>query len=285
MPQTPGGQADARAILFFPGNRTELLSKALGSRAARVCMDLEDAVPAHAKDEARAAARSTLSRNDAAFDRLVIRINHPATVDGMKDLEEIAATASAAVCIMVPKVTAAEDIEAVRAPLSMRGAEPALIPVIETARGLAAVEEIAAAPSVAAILFGGLDLSIDLGCALDWEALLYARSRTVHAARLGGVEAVDMPFLDLSDADGLRLEAARARRLGFTAKAAIHPSQIDVIDEVFTPTEAELEHARRVVEAFDRDGSGVFLLDGTMIDRPAIEAARLLLSRVPAEED
>ena len=121
-------------------------------------------------------------------------------------------------------------------------------------------------------------MSVDLGAALDWDALLYARSRVVHAARLGGVGAVDMPFFDIGDQTGLREEADAVRRLGFKGKAAIHPSQVGVLHDAFSPSEAEVAQARLVTETFDRVRKGVFLLDGVMVDRPAIEAARRVVA-------
>lgn len=242
-------------------------------------MDLEDAVPAATKAVARAAACSFLSSTGLDPEGFVIRINHPATPEGKADLEEIAGAGCERVTLMVPKVGAPGDVDSVRCGLADGGVLAALIPLIETVRGLANVEEIALAEAVSGLQFGGLDLSIDLGCALEWEPLLYARSRTVHAARVAGVAAIDMPYLDVSDEEGLEREADRARRLGFTTKAAIHPGQVAVIDRVFAPTEDELDRARQVVDAFERDGAGAFLLDGTMIDRPAVEAARRLLSR------
>jgi (S)-citramalyl-CoA lyase len=242
-------------------------------------MDLEDAVPAPSKAVARAAARSVLSGTGMDLERFVVRINHPATPEGRADLDEIASAGCGRVTLMVPKVGGPSDVESVRRDVAVDGTAAALIPLIETAQGLAHVEEIALAEAVSGLQFGGLDLSIDLGCALEWEPLLYARSRTVHAARVAGVDAIDMPYLDVSDIDGLEREADRARRLGFTTKAAIHPGQVAVIDRVFAPTEDELDRARQVLNAFERDGAGAFLLDGTMIDRPAVEAARRLLSR------
>jgi citrate lyase beta subunit len=255
-----------RCLLFFPGTRPELLAKALATGVDRVCMDLEDAVSAESKDDARSVALGVL--HDPALDerRFVLRINHPRTPEGRRDIEAIASRGPSTPTLMVPKADCADE-------------RASLIPVIETARGLADVESITAADGVSGVVFGGLDLSIDLGASPEWEALLYGRSRTVHAARLAGVGVVDMPFFDISDPNGLRLEAERVRRLGFSGKAAIHPSQVGVIQAAFTPSGPEIARARRLVEAYDRERKGAFLLDGVMIDRPAVEAARSLLAR------
>lgn len=264
-------------LIFFPASQPELLPKALATGAGRVCADLEDAVPAEGKADARAAVMDLII-DEAVSARLVVRINHPADPEGRLDLEGLGGTARtpASLRLMVPKVDSPADLEMVRDGL---GARPTLIPVIETARGLANVEAIAAADGVSAVIMGGLDLSVELGCALEWDALLYARSRCVHAARLAGVEAVDTPFFDLEDAGGLRSEAEKAYRLGFDAKAAIHPSQVDIIHHVFEPTPEEIERAHRVLDAVEKGARGVFVVDGTMVDRPAIQAARRIAQR------
>ncbi len=249
-------------------------------------MDLEDAVAPESKERARAAAVSLLGRGDLDRMRFILRINNPSTPDGDRDLAalgDLEAVRGLPLTLMIPKVGSSDEIDHVRSRVERCGPSVSFIPVIETARGLACVEEIAAAPSVSGLLFGGLDLSIDLGAALEWDALLYARSRVVHAARLGGVRAIDMPFLALSDPEGLREEADRVRRLGFKGKAAIHPDHVEAIHEVFSPSDEDVARARRVMEAA-RQGEGVFLLDGVMVDRPGIEAARRILAWTEAHE-
>lgn len=277
-----------RCLLFFPGSRPELLRKACAAGADRVCMDLEDAVAPEAKREARTAALAALSDPSVDVSRLVVRINHPASEPGAADLEALAELGGSAFdsmqgprgpTLMVPKVGGPEELDGLRARLGATGLRAALVAVVETARGLARVEEIASADSVVALMFGGLDLSLELGAALEWEPLLYARSRTVHAARLAGVDVIDMPFFDTEDDEGLGAEAARARRLGFSGKSAIHPRQVREILAAFAPTDEEISNAARVVQAYERERKGAFLLDGVMVDRPAVEAARSLLAR------
>ncbi len=276
-----------RCLLFFPGTQPDLYEKAIASGADQVCMDLEDAVAPESKDGARDAATSLLARATIDPARFVLRINNPSTSAGDRDLAtlgDLEAVRGQSLTLMIPKVAAPEEVDEVHARLDGRGISPSVIAVIETARGLARVEEIAASTAVSGLLFGGLDLSVDLGAAVDWDALLYARSRVVHAARLGGVDAVDMPFFDIADQTGLREEADAVRRLGFKGKAAIHPSQVGVLHDAFSPSEAEVAQARLVTETFDREGKGVFLLDGVMVDRPAIEAARRVVAWADAHE-
>jgi (S)-citramalyl-CoA lyase len=273
-------------LLFFPGSRPDLLPKAVASGAGLICVDLEDAVGPEDKDAARSAVTGLLGAlGDGP--RLAVRINHPQTPEGRADLTALASAEASIgpLCVMVPKVDAATDLSPVLHVRATSGSPLALIPVIETARGLASVEEIAPAEGVSALLFGALDLSTELRCALEWEALLHARSRCVHAARLAGVDVYDAPFFDVRDDDGLREEAVRARRLGFDGKAAIHPGQVEAIHAAFAPDGEAIERARRIVDASERAGGGVVLVDGVMIDRPAVEAARRIAAFVHPEEN
>jgi (S)-citramalyl-CoA lyase len=275
-----------RCLLFFPGDRPDMYPKAIASGADQVCMDLEDAVAPESKEEARAAAVSVLERTDFDPARFVLRINSPVTPEGERDLaalSEIPTLHGAPLTVMIPKLDSPEGLDHVRSKITETGGVARLIPIVETAKGLSRVEELASADSVSDILFGGLDLSIELGAALEWEPLLYARSRTVHAARLGGVGAIDMPFFDVSDEEGLSEAAQRVRRLGFNGKAAIHPSHVAAVQQVFSPSEAEVVRARRVMEA-DHAGRGVFMLDGVMVDRPGILAARDIVARADAPQ-
>ena len=272
-----------QCVLFFPGSRPERLATAIASGADIVCVDLEDAVAPEDKRRARDAVVGMLGDPSAA--RLAVRINHPSTEVGEQDVAAILeADLEHALTIVLPKADARAQVDELHARLTRSGRETSLIPVVETAVGLARADEIARADGVSAVLMGGLDLSVDLGCALDWEALLYARSRCVHAARLGGVEVIDTPFFDIDDPDGLRAEALRSRRLGFDAKAAIHPLQVPVIQEAFAPDVASVERARRVIAASEKESGGVTQVDGVMIDRPAVEAARRVLASFDEEE-
>jgi (S)-citramalyl-CoA lyase len=250
-----------------------------------VCADLEDAVGAEGKDDARRAVLGLLAHHEAP-PRLVVRLNHPSTEAGRRDLAALAGAAvdSRTVTVMVPKVGAPSDLEPIHEAIPPSGGPPGIIAVIETAAGLAQVEQIATAKEVGALLFGALDLSAELRCALEWESLLYARSRCVHAARLGGVDIFDTPFVDLRDAQGLREEAERGRRLGFDGKAAIHPGQVATILEAFAPNPSEVERARRVLEASERAGGGVLAVDGVMVDEPVLETARRIVERAASEE-
>ena len=282
--------------LFFPGSRPELAAKAVDSGADVACADLEDAVAPAEKNGARDAVLGMI-RELGRPDVVAVRINHPATPAGRDDLAALSRLPpDARPRILVPKVSSPSEVEAVAAAFGASGERRAqgrddgpggqsptpgcrLVPIIETARGLSAVEPIAGEEGVEGLLFGALDLSTELGCDRSWESLLHARSRCVVAAAVAGVPLLDTPYFDLEDDEGLEAEAVRARRLGFSGKAAIHPGQIPVIRRAFRPSAEEVEHARRVVQAAESAGGGVFLLDGSMVDAPVVEAAHRVISR------
>lgn len=281
------GLPSLRCFLFFPGSRPELFGKAAATGADGVCADLEDAVGPDGKDEARAAVVELLGREMSEEDTgrpvVIVRVNAPGTAAGTRDLDALLAGEALPDVLLIPKVVGPESVLRVEEALGGRGSALHLVPLIETARGLAAVEEVAACSDRnAALMIGGHDLALELGGRPEWEALLYARSRVVHAAALASLDALDMPLLVLSDPEALRREARAARALGFSGKSAIHPDQVAAIQEVFTPAPDEVAEARRIVEAYeDADGDAV-LLDEKVVDQPVLEAARRTLAR--AEE-
>ena len=290
-----------RSILFVPGDRPDRYAKALAAGADAVSIDLEDAVAPGRKAEARGsvvrllAEMSTPSRRDtgtpaAPRPHIIVRVNDPESDEGRRDAAALAGGPTPD-AFMIPKVTTSEGL---RNAWRLLGADTPLVPIIETALGLenaarigavspvspaGAVSPAPAAPMVAALIFGGFDLSAELGAKPGWETLLYARSRVVHAAALSGLDAIDMPSRDLADMSGLRTEAVKARSLGYAGKVAIHPAQIPVIHEAFTPSTEEVQRARRVIDADRAAGGGAVALDGRMVDRPLVEAASRLLAR------
>ena len=275
-----------RSFLFVPGSRPELVPNAGACGADGLCVDLEDAVGPDDKDGARQQTiallrdRTPTAPGETRSPVFMVRINAPGSEAGARDVDALATLSVPPDAVLIPKVTGPEEVDRVARALGGLASAARLVPLVETARGLAAVEEIAvAAPSVTALLLGGHDLSLELGARPDWEPLLYARSRVVHAAALAGLDALDMPLLDVSDTAGLRSEARAARSLGFTGKAAIHPDQVGPIQEVFTPDPEEVREARRVVEAYRASEGNAVLLDGRVVDRPVLEAARRVLAR------
>lgn len=266
-------------MLFLPGDRVERYPKALASGADAVCLDLEDGVSFGAKETARGRALELLAAREPTRAEIVFRINDPKTDLGARDLEALVESGVRPDALVLPKTAGAEEVRRVEASLAPKLSGVPLVLMIETARGVAAAEEIArASPSLAFLFFGAVDLAADVGCAIEWDALLYARSRVIVAAAMAGVEAMDAPFLDVSNANGLAEESRGVRRLGFTGKAAIHPSQVPIIQQAFSPDDAEIAWARRIVQAYKDQRGGVLLVDGKLVERPVIAAARRTLA-------
>jgi citrate lyase subunit beta/citryl-CoA lyase/(S)-citramalyl-CoA lyase len=257
-----------RSLLFVPGARPDRFAKALAAGADVVCIDLEDAVAPDGKDGARAAVLDFIVSQPSVG----VRINGLETAWGAADVAALAGRRVG--FIMVPKVANAETLQAAYLALG----QPDIVPVIESAEGLKNVWEIAAAPGVAAVLFGAADYSADIGAELAWEPMLYARGALAAACGRARAPLLDVPYLDIDDDVGLIETARRARALGFTGRACIHPKQIAGVHAAFAPSEAELARARRVLEAFEAAKGGAALLDGKLVELPVVLHARRVLA-------
>ena len=278
MATDPPAERIRRSLLFVPAVRPDRFPKALATGADAVCIDLEDGVAPGAKDAARAQALALLAGRGPSAAEVSLRINDAKTELGRTDLAALVESGARPDALMLPKVAAADEIRSVGAALAHGGGALPLIVQIETAAGLLAAAEIAAAsPHVSAVFFGAIDLSADLGCAVEWEALLYARSRVVLAAGAAGVSALDSPFMDVPALDALAEETSRVRRLGFSGKAAIHPTQVPVIQKAFAPSAAETAWARKIVAEYERQQGGVLLVEGQLIELPVVRSARRTL--------
>lgn len=276
-----------RSMLFFPGNSANMLLNAdfLGSDS--VILDLEDAVAPAEKDSARILVRNAI--RDLGFTReVIVRINPIESPYWQKDLQYIVPVKPD--MIMPTKVSSADDIHTISAAIAAEeekcGLEPGtikLIPLIETALGVENAFQIATAdPRVSAIFLGGEDLTADLQCKRTKEGteIFYARSRMVMAARAAGIDVYDTPWTDVEDYDGLIRDAQFAKSLGFSGKSSISPRHIRFINEVFSPTEAEIRYAEDVfatIEKAKAEGKGVVSLHGKMIDAPIVARARQVL--------
>ncbi len=264
-----------RSLLFVPGNRPERFEKALAARADAVCVDLEDAVAPDAKSDARAAVSTFLLQG--AQPGLGVRVNGPASEYLDADCRALSGLPLA--FAMVPKVEAPGQLVSLRLRL---GDEVPLWPIIESPEGLRQAWDIAAVQGVAGVLFGAADYSAEVGCTLDWDALLYARGALAAAAARAGVELLDVPYLDIVDAVGLSESTRRAKTLGFTGRACIHPGQVGAVNAAYTPTLAEADRARRIITAFETAAGDAALLDGKLIELPVVRAARRILERAGA---
>ncbi|HEX4329545.1 MAG TPA: CoA ester lyase [Burkholderiales bacterium] len=274
-----------KALLFTPGNRPERFAKAESTGADGLIIDLEDAVGAGEKDNARAVVSAWFNdrKAPAPADFLIcLRINSVYTEAGLRDLLaviELAKAGCAPGALLLPKVESAVEVELVARHL--KGAIP-LLALIESAAGLEQAYAIAGASSLRGMAFGGVDLAADLGCAFAWEPLLTGRARVVQAAASRGLGVLDVPYLDIQDAAGLTAECLRAKAMGFNGKLAIHPGQVAGIAAAFTPTAPEVEFAQGVLAAYRAAAGGACTYRGKMIDEPVVIAARSLLARAGA---
>ena len=269
-----------RSFIFAPGLRPELYPKALASGADIVCVELEDGIAPHDKDEARekTLALFTEPQADDGVERIV-RINCLRSAVGLDDVQAILATDMPPPALMLPKVVSPDEVVWLDDLLTERGHNTRLHIIIEMNAGLEAVFDIARSSArIDALFFGGVDMAADLRCKNAWEPLLYARSRVVHAAASVGVDAVDVPYLDLEDLEGMKIQARQARDLGFSGKGAIHPKQIADLNEVFTPSAEEVARARKVVAAFEDANTGLVVVDGKLIEKPVVREMQRILS-------
>lgn len=268
-------------LLFVPGNRPERIEKALASGADLVCIDLEDSVPAAEKDAARTAALAAIARLGSP--RLALRINGLATRAGLADLLALAAalddsgddfgeSAARPAVLLLPMVQSPAEPDQVTAILG--AAAPPLVPLIETVRGLRQADAIGACRGVHGLMFGGGDLSAELGVDLAWEPLLAARSAVVASCALNRIVAIDVPWIVLDDEAGLAAECRASKALGFAAKAAIHPRQIATIAAVMRPTPAEIDEARAALAAFAAAGGRAVAFRGRMLEAPVMHRYR-----------
>ncbi|HUF48480.1 MAG TPA: CoA ester lyase [Vicinamibacterales bacterium] len=270
-----------RSVLFVPGTRGDRFDKALAADADAVILDLEDSVDPGRKTEARETVARFLATRPVSSSRLFVRVNAStspwigADLERMRGLEGFDG-------LVLPKVESPHQIETVAPHAPAR----CVIPLLESARGILHAAAIAAADAdVPALLFGAEDLTADLGIrrTIDGEELLFARSQVVLAAASVGAEAIDAVATDLADIDGLRADAHRARALGFRGKMAIHPAQVPVINEVYSPTADEIAHARQTIAAFDAAGpAGVIRVNDQMIEAPVVLRAKRVLALADA---
>lgn len=272
-----------RSILFVPGTRADRFDNAFASGADAVVLDLEDSVDATRKDEARRAIADWLAASSASPTARFVRVNAPRSAWIDHDLSWLTPIATQVEGVVLPKTESATDVERVG-----DAVQRPVIPLLETSRGILGADSIAGAHAqMPALLFGAEDLTAELGIprTVEGEELLFARSRVVLAAATIGADAIDAVFVDLKSPDRLRQDATRARALGFRGKMAIHPDQIAVIHDVFSPSPDEISAARRLIdadEAAKARGDGVYRVDDRMVDAPIVARARRVLALADA---
>jgi citrate lyase beta subunit len=282
-----------RALLYMPGDDRRKIEKATTLGVDCICMDMEDGVALTHKTEARAVIAAAMKELDFGSSERAIRINSVGS--GFEKFDLAAAVATNPDAIVVPKVETARQVRAISEYIEMYELSSKmeigsirLLAGVETARGVLNLKEIAETDKrLDAIIFGAEDYAASIGARRTREGIevLYARSAVVNACAANNLQALDMVFIDFRDAEGLRLEAQEGAALGFSGKQIIHPSQVEPVQEAFTPSDEAIEHARRVVAAFtasQREGKGAFALDGKMIDMPLLKNAQKVLERAKA---
>ena len=280
-----------RTALFVPGNRPDRVDKAVNSGADAVIIDLEDAVAFAEKEETRLKVREKVFEHPDR--KILVRVNALNTPFFHGDLEEVIVGDLAG--IIVPKVERVEDIHEIHKRLlnveREKGLTPgsvSIVPLIESAMAVQNIFQIVSGetdpPRICTVALGAADYTLDLGIEMtrQGEELTYPRSRIAIACRAAGVDPpLDTPFMiDLKDLEALKVDAKRAKQLGFQGKLCIHPNQIEPCHAVFSPTKEEVSYAERVVQAFEEaetKGIAAIQLDGKFIDYPVMERSRRIL--------
>ena len=282
-----------RALLYMPGDDRRKIEKSTTLGVDCICMDMEDGVAMNRKAEARAVIAQAMKELEFGSSERCIRINSIGS--GLEAYDLAAALAAQPDSIVVPKVESAEQvkwvterIEAFEASSGLDAGSIHLLIGVETARGILNLKEIAEADiRLEAIIFGAEDYAASVGAKRTKESteVLYARQVVVTACAANDLQAIDMVFIDFRDDEGLRLEAEQGAGFGFSGKQIIHPNQVAVVQEAYTPSAESIEYARRIVESFEasqREGKGAYALDGKMIDMPLLRNAQKVLDRAKA---
>ena len=261
-----------RSFIFTPGLNPEMFPKALASGADMVCIELEDGIAIKDKDEARKntinALKNLKINNDV---ELVVRVNCQRTKPGLLDLEAFISSKLNIKALMLPKVKTPDEITFIDDLLTDCNMDTDLHVIMETNEALENIYDIAhASKRTVALYFGGVDMAAELRVPNSYENLIYARSKLVHAGASVGIDVIDVPYLDLEDMDGMKKEAELVRNLGFTGKGSIHPKQINILNEVFTPSKEEIIKAKRIIDQFNASDTGLVVIDGKLIEKPVL---------------
>ena len=266
-----------KSWLFTPATKADRFGRAAEVHADALIIDLEDAVALLDKQKARTAALQYLEQPAQGRLPCALRINAPVTRTGIEDLRSLLESSAAPDYIILPKCDSPAFIRMVRTLLDQAAKDTEIIALIESAKAVEALPDIVGSEvRPVALMFGAADMEADLGAKTGWEPLLFVRSRIVQVAASAGIVAVDSPFFDIADLEGLKKETTAARDLGFHGKAAIHPKQISVINDVFAPSDDEVAKARQILAV---NQQGVGSVDHQMVDEAIARKARLTLER------
>jgi len=278
---TDKGPIRVRSWLFTPATRPDRFANAVTAGADVAILDLEDAVAPKDKAQARTYALDYLAGNPHNGALHALRINGLDTRAGISDLEALLGSSAAPEFLVLPKTETIGHLQILDRLLTSARKDTRLVGLIESAHGLAAVEAIATAtPRLFGLMLGAADMAADLGAMTDWAPLAFARGRLVAACALSGIAPIDSSFFDLHDEGGLKQEITAAMALGFSAKAAIHPTQIGAINSALTPSAEAVDRARAIL---DENANGVGSVDGQMIDEAVARKARRTLATAGIE--
>ncbi|ANN16048.1 hypothetical protein SD37_10615 [Amycolatopsis orientalis] len=265
-----------RSLLVTSALRVDRFRKGRASGADVNLIDLEDAVPTNEKARARRAYLQLTSEDLPEV--LGVRINSLMTRDGLEDLLAVCDAEIEPVVIHIPKAETAEQIELADRILTAAGRASTVWAVIETSNGVANARAIvSSSPRLSGLVFGLADYAAEIGASLAWESVLFARSQVVMAARAAGIQVMDAPTFDLDDVGLLRTEARRSVDMGYTGKVAVHPRQVPIINEIYSPTAEAVTWAQQVVKKFDASSKGIHTVDGLMVGPPFLKRAQAIL--------
>ena len=270
-----------RSLLFVPGNRLNLFPKALKTGADVVCLDLEDSIPSNQKAKTRRETIEFLESTSTVKDiEVVLRINGLETHDGIKDIDCIMDSKTPPSSLMLTKIRSADEVRLLDKLLSTPVlSEIRFQVIIETNSALENVMGIATAcERIDCLLFGGVDMAAELGTTFDWESMLYSRSRIVHAGASANIDIMDVPSLDINDLEDLKKTSKASAKLGFTGKAAIHPSQVPIINKAFTPDPKMVAEAKKIIGVFEKSENGIAVVDGKLLEKPLIRSMYRILA-------
>ena len=261
-----------RSFIFTPGLNPEMFPKALASGADMVCIELEDGIAIKDKDEARKNTINALKKLEVKNDvELVVRVNCQRTKPGLLDFEAFISSKLRVKALMLPKVKTPDEITFIDDLLTDCNLDTDLHVIMETNEALENIYDIAhSSKRIVALYFGGVDMAAELRVPNSYENLIYARSKLVHAGASVGVDVIDVPYLDLEDMNGMKKEAELVRNLGFTGKGSIHPKQINILNEVFTPSNDEITKAKKIIDQFNASDTGLVVIDGKLIEKPVL---------------
>jgi len=276
----------------MPGDDWKKITKSLTLGVDCICMDMEDGVAVNRKAEARTTIARALQELDFGKSEKLARINSVGSGWERDDIDAVLPFHPDG--IVIPKIESLDQIEwgskiieSAELKFGWRISSVRMLVGVETAKGILNLKEIASHPRLDGIIFGGEDFAASIGArrTRDASELLYARQAVVTACAAYGLQAIDIVYIDFKDADGLRAEAEQGAGFGFSGKQVIHPNQVQVTQEAFTPSDAAIAEARRIVETFEasqKEGKGAFALDGKMIDMPLLKNAQKVLERARA---